>query len=366
MKKYSLPALYILVTVLLLANCVREIDFQEADADRSVLVVSGVFTDGYGPHVVRLTRPGNYDKQIFEAIPNAEVRLSDDVGNSYSYQPVLPTNKPSHYELRGVRGETGRTYTLDIRLANGEQYRSHPQVMPDPVALDTAEVHGEWYYNTTADGEVVRAPFAFVYARTMAPAVTKDVYLHWESEAVYLFNELVPKPYNIIDPYASRQCFNNNRINDQVVAIADLNKYSPGSVVYENAGKRKIDQAFERKIAFAVYQRVINHEAYAYWSKINKLLHANGTIFDAPPAVVSGNVENITHPNQPALGFFEVGAADTVRVFTGNGQLGNEFSLQNTPYCKLDYTHWPPVNSPECDDCLLLPGAYYEAPWWWE
>ncbi len=366
MKKYSLPVLYVVVTMLLLANCVREIDFQEEDADRTLLVVSGTFTDGYGPHIVRLTRPGNYDKQVFKTVDNAEIQLSDDAGNTYTYQQIVPADKPPYYELLNVKGETGRTYTLDIKLANGETYRSHPQIMPEPVPLDTVEVHGEWYYTNTTAGDVVRAPFAFVYARTAAPAVTKDRFLHWESEAIYLFDEILPKTYMIFPE--SHQCFINNRINDQVVALADLSKYSPGGVVYENVGKRKIDQAFEKKIAFAVYQRAINREAYEYWNKINKLLEANGTIFDAPPAAVTGNIENISHPDQPALGFFEVGAADTSRVFTGNGQLGSEFLLQNTSYCQLEYSGtWPPVNHPECDDCLTwLKGAYYEIPWWWE
>ena len=365
MQKHILPCLYLLIATLLLANCVREISFQEDDADQTVLVVSGVLTDGNGPHIIRLTRPGNYDKQAFQVVSDAGISLSDNLGNTYRYQSVFPADRPAYYELRDVKGETGRTYTLDIRLADGEQYRSHPQVMPEPIALDTAEVRGEWYYSTTAEGEVVRAPFAFVYARTLAPAVTKDRYLLWESEAIYIFNEISPKLYVFLP--VSHQCFVNNRINDQLVAIADLNKYSPGGVVFENVGKRKIDQAFEKRIAFAVYQRSIGREAYQYWEKINKLLLASGTIFDAPPAAVAGNVENMTHPNNPALGFFEVGAADTSRVFTGDGELGSEFVYPSRPYCQLQYTgNWPPVNHPECDDCLLLKGAYYEIPWWWQ
>lgn len=356
--------MYLLVVTLLLANCVREIDFQQDDADQSSLVISGTFTDGYGPHIIRLTRPANYNKQAFPTVPDAEVRLSDDVGNTYTYQQVLPADKPSYYELRNVKGETGRTYTLEIRLPNGEQFRSRPQVMPDPIALDTAEVHGEWIYNTTANGSVVRAPFAVVYARTAAPDPTKDRYLHWESEATYVFSEVVPKTYELF-PH-SFQCFINNRINDQVVAIADLSKYTPGSVVYESVGKRKIDQAFEQRIAFSVYQRAISREAYEYWDKVNKLLNATGTIFDAPPAAIAGNVENLTNPDVPALGFFEIGAADTVRVFTGNGQLGSDFQVQNSPYCRIEYTgSWPPVNHLECDKCLLLTGATYDVPWWW-
>ncbi len=364
MGKYSLSVAYLLVIVLILANCVREIDFQEDDADQSLLVVSGVFTDGNGPHILRLSRPGNYNRQVFPKITGASVRLSDDQGHTFYYQEVILDGKAPFYQLSNVKGETGRTYTLEIDLPNGEQYRSHPQIMPEPFPLDTVEVHGKWYYSTTANGIVVRAPFAYAYARTKAPAQPKDHYLHWESEVIYIFDEINPKTYAPIP--ASHQCFLSNPINDQLVAIADLNKYNPGSVVYENVGKRKLDQAFEKRISFAVYQRSIGREAYEYWNKVNKLLNATGTIFDAPPATVPGNVENLTHPNQPALGLFEVGAADTVRVFTGNGQLGDEFLLQNYPYCQIDYTKgWPPVSYPECDNCLLIPGASYEVPWWW-
>ncbi len=368
MKKYTISALYLLVLVLLLANCVREIDFQQDSADQSDLVVSGTFTDGHGPHILRLSRPGNYNKQAFAVVSGASVRLKDDAGNVYVYQEVTPAGEASFYQLE-AQGETGRSYTLEIEV-DGEHYQSHPQIMPEPFTLDTVEAHGEWLYSNTSNGTVVREPFAVVYARTKAPAVTKGHYLHWDSEAIYVFNEILPKPYKPLNPYgSSRQCFINNRINDQIVGIADMSKYAPGGTVYEPVGKRKIDNAFLTKIAFAVYQRSVNREAYEYWEKINKLLTATGTIFDSPPAVVAGNMENTTHPNRPALGFFEVGAADTVRIFSGNGQLGDEFLLQDNIYCEIDWSKYPqpPVNYPECDDCLKwLRGAYYEVPWWWQ
>ncbi|MEO6039318.1 MAG: DUF4249 domain-containing protein [Saprospiraceae bacterium] len=368
MKKYRLSALYLLVIVLLLANCVREIDFQQDQADQTDLVVTGIFTDGAGPHILRLNRPGNYNKQVFPFVTGASVRLTDDLGNVFHYQEITPAGKDPFYQLVAVKGAVGRSYSLEIDLPGGEQFRSQPQIMPEPFPLDSTEAHGEWIYSNTANGSVVREPFALVYARTKAPAQPKGHYLHWDSEAIYLFNEINPKPYNHINPYgSSRQCIVNNRINDQLVAIADLSKYAPGGVVYENVGKRKIDNAFEQKVAFAVYQRSVSREAYEYWEKVNKLLTATGTIFDSPPAAVAGNIENLTHPDRPALGFFEVGAADTARVFSGNGQLGNEFLLKGEPYCQLDWSIWPPVNHTECDDCLTwLKGSYYELPWWWQ
>ena len=343
---------------------VRDEQTRDPIVGASVQVVDetkGATTNALGRFTIELA-PGDH-QLLVGYIGYRETAVKLQVNQAGEVE--IPLQVTAYYELRNVKGETGRTYTLNIKLANGEAYQSHPQIMPEPISLDTAEVKAEWYYTNTTAGAIVRAPFAFVYARTTAPAVTKDRFLHWESEAIYLFDEIF-KFYEIFP--VSHQCFINNRINDQVVALSDLSKYSPGGVVYENVGKRKIDQAFEKKIAFAVYQRAINREAYEYWNKISKLLEANGTIFDAPPAAVPGNVENTTHPDLPALGFFEVGAADTVRVFTGNGQLGSEFLLQNTPYCQLDYSKgWPPVNHPECDDCLTwIKGAYYEIPWWWQ
>ena len=59
MKIRYISTLYALVATLLLITCVRETDFFQGNTDRNTLVVDGVFTDGPGPHIVRLTRPGD-------------------------------------------------------------------------------------------------------------------------------------------------------------------------------------------------------------------------------------------------------------------------------------------------------------------
>ncbi len=277
------------------------------------------------------------------------------MGNTYNYVYNAAVSD-TFYSLYG-KGEVGRTYTLEIELPDGEFYRSHPQIMPAPLPLDSLEVRGEWAYSNTAEGLVVREPFAFAYARINAPAQPKDHFLRWESDATYVFNERS----------GQRQCFVNNRLNNQLLSVADLSKYEPGSVVYEVVGKRKIDQAFELRLAITAYQHSIGKEAYTYWSKINQLLANNGTIFDTPATNIPGNIDNVTHPDQPALGFFEVSAVDTCRIYTVNGQLGEEFLLKNYPYCSLHFINGFPLETPrECTDCLMyLTGATYAVPWWW-
>ena len=365
MKIKLIPALYTVVTILALANCVRETDFLRSNEDENVLVVSGGFTDGAGPHVIRLTRPGDSNKQAFEAVTGAEVVLSDDQGNAYTFQEITPTDgKPSFYQLTGIQGVAGRIYTLDIQLPGGEHYRSRPETMPVRVKIDSVGVKGELFITNESNGAISKEQRAFAYAYATVPDQASGRYLRWDAEVVFIFNEIFKNYYPIPPP--SFQCFVTNRISDQLIELADLSAFQPGTSLYNRVGKRKIDFAFEHRICFIVYQRTIGRNAYEYWKKIDQLISPTGTIFDAPPARVFGNVENLTDPGNPALGYFEISAIDTARVYTRDGLLGDEFKLNTIPYCQYDYTRWPPVNHLECDNCLLLPSSSLEIPPWWQ
>ncbi|MBK7939405.1 MAG: DUF4249 domain-containing protein [Lewinellaceae bacterium] len=365
MQYKLIPVLYTLVALLLLANCVREADFFQKNADKSTLVVSGVFTDGPGPHTIRLTRPGDSNKQSFEAVRNAVITLSDDAGNQYNYQEMVSADGEYwFYQLDNVQGMAGLTYTLEIKLPGGEVYRSKPEKMPVRVPIDSIQVRGEWFVSTNANGAIVQEPFAYVYAYSTAPAQSSGRYVRWNAETVHIFNEL-PKIYIPIPP-PQKQCFITNRVSDQQVPLADLGIYQPGAAIYKNVGKKKIDNAFEHRICFSVYQHTTSRATYEYWEKISQLISPTGTIFDVPPSRVFGNVENIGDPGNPALGYFEVSAVDTARVYTRNGLLGSEFLLQDLPNCEYDWSKWPPVNYPECDNCLLIPASSLQKPDWWE
>ena len=212
MKIRYISTLYALVATLLLITCVRETDFFQGNTDRNTLVVDGVFTDGPGPHIVRLTRPGDTNKQAFEDVRNAQLTLSDDAGNQYPYvETASADGNRRFYQLNGVRGIPGRTYTIDIRLANGDTYRSRPEKMPVGVPVDSVQVRGAFFTSNNADGSVVKEPRACAYAYATAPDQASGRYLRWEGDAVYIFNEL-PKIY---DPFAvQHQCFVTNRISD--------------------------------------------------------------------------------------------------------------------------------------------------------
>ncbi|MCB0573015.1 MAG: DUF4249 family protein, partial [Saprospiraceae bacterium] len=282
MKFKTIPVLYFLVGILFLANCVRETNFFESGDHENIIVVDGGFSDGPGPHFVRIIRPGDYDKQAFEPVPGAQLRLTDDLGNEFFFQEEKNQDGiTQHYRLDNVQGVPGRIYSLEIVLPNGDTYRSGPEKMPERILLDSVSVKGDYFVSNNADGSLTSEPRAFVYAHTKTPDQVNGRYLRWETDAVYIFNEIV----KFYDPFgAIHQCFITNRLHDQGVSIAEPGAFQAGTPIIENVGKRKIDYAFEHRICFSVYQHTISRNAYEYWQKIGQLVSPTGTIFDTPAA----------------------------------------------------------------------------------
>lgn len=348
---------------LLFANCVKEIDFSSPSADQDDLVITGRLTNLEEPQILRLTRPGNYDKQRFEPVRGATVTLSDDQGHSWQYLEFDRPDTLHFYHLPdGVHGEVGRAYTLDVQLANGKRYSTTAQVLPVPVPLDSVTVKGEMLDVIRTNGQVVQEPYLAVTAHTHTPSDGRGGYVRWDCYAVQLFFE-IEKIYDPISPN-QRTCFLTFYFNQQNAVQRNLSDLQPGAPLSLSIGSRRVDQYVQWRSCFNGYQLTTSKEAFDYWKKVEQLLSQNGTIFDTPPAPIPGNLLRDGDPNQPALGFFEVCGADVRRVFYYNGNAGPEY-VSAPAYCGYDWSRWPPVNHPECDDCRTLKNSTQTPPWYW-
>lgn len=87
------------------------------DQGPELLVVDGQLTDLPAPDTLTLSTTAPYFNNAAPPIvTNAVVTLTDNLGN----RDTLKATRPGKY-LMAQRGQTGRSYTLRIRLANGEQ-----------------------------------------------------------------------------------------------------------------------------------------------------------------------------------------------------------------------------------------------------
>jgi hypothetical protein len=338
--------LILLNIMLLFANCIQEVEFQQDAINASELVVSGRITNLDEPQTIRLLRPGDYTMQVFEPVRGATISLFD--GDTTYFYVEMGFERPIY--VLNYKGVPGKTYTLRIALPEGVVYQSQPQTMPEPIAIDEVELKGENIEFQRAEGGTFFEPHGTVHIKMTTPP---KGYLRWDVFRVYIFNE------SVFDP-DQKQCFITSYFNAQNAPLLDLSELQPGTLVEQKIGQARIDYSFEHRQCFNVYQLSTTREAFEYWENVNSLLGLNGTIFDTPPAIVPGNIfVNGDTRLKSALGFFEVCSADLERKYLMNGELGPEFRYINQ-YCLGS-------NRIECMDCLTLgPSSSYEKPWYWQ
>jgi hypothetical protein len=95
-----------------------------------------------------------------------------------------------------------------------------------------------------------------------------------------------------------------------------------------------------------------------YWEKLDKTVNRVGSIFDAPPSGVQGNIYNINSPEVTVLGYFEAITTDTTRRFT----LPSDLPVSITS-CK--YVNNRTRYLDQCLNCFIIPNSSSERPSYW-
>jgi hypothetical protein len=92
-----------------------------------------------------------------------------------------------------------------------------------------------------------------------------------------------------------------------------------------------------------VRQYALTADAYNFWVNLKKNTEQLGSIFDAQPSQINGNIHSTTNPAEPVIGYVSVGSTPSQRIFISTAQLP-AFGNPNENY--------PP-------GCVIVPGCCY-------
>ncbi|MCB0706165.1 MAG: DUF4249 domain-containing protein [Saprospiraceae bacterium] len=340
--KFRLIAISFLAS-LVFFSCLEPYEFDSKELP-DVLVVDGTFTSQHDPHYVTLRKVSPYGEGPGEAVPFADLRLLNDLGEIGYYQE----KEAGVYALSPTQmtGEPGRTYTLEITLVDGRVLLSKPQKMLARIEADSA------YHQF--DKSDLR-----IFVDTPVPT-DEDVFFRWSHDQVFSFVTQPCNPfgtvftcYVYIDPIAQQFYTGSNRGLDIDHLLAKQILFDP------DLSAKPIE--FKNSHYYNVYQRRIDEDAYNYWNQINQTLNQQGTIFDPVPATVRGNMYFQEDVEELVLGYFEVSNIDTVRTFVTNSEVDDNVNgFRNycpainsySDYLFLIYTSNPPPD--ECCSCGLF------------
>jgi len=333
---------------MLTGGCIDQISF-DTESGESQVVVEGAVHNGPGPYTVQLgvTRSG---ENLPLPLSDAAIELIDSSDNRVAFNEIEPGTYQTVDE--SFRGEPGETYHIEIELPDGRALSSEPEKMPLQSASGTVHLETGFVPEQTASGGTRDVPVVFVSADTDLPDTNAPLFLKWTVEGLYAFREIQRS-----GPFAPRAntCFVTENINPQNITLFSGAQSGSGQIRNQSLTEERVVQhKFFIRYYFNVITTSITERRYNYWQNVDEIINQSGTIFDVPPATVTGNIKSNNQSDMPVLGYFEAVVRDTSREFVTS----SDFSFFIPDPCGLTNAD----RHPNCDNCLEIENSTLERP----
>jgi hypothetical protein len=312
---------------------------------KSFLVVEGVINTTADSTIIKLSRTVNLSSSTtINPELNASVIVEEDNGIEY----ILPEIGNGKYAAPGLMLNIAHKYRLQIVTANNEQYLSSFESPLNTPPIDSVG----FTMQGTAQNTGIQ-----IYVNTHDATGVVNYY-HWDYSEAWQFHSKYESDYisngtNIVGRTADQNiysCFGADTSSTIVLgSSAGLTK----NAIYQNPITQlaSTSEKIETKYSIEVNQYALTGDAYRFWVNLKKNTEQLGSIFDAQPSSINGNILCVTNPAEPVIGYITVSNIQRKRIYILNSQLPSEWQPSYPYDCSLD-SNWyaepktgnPPIN----------------------
>jgi hypothetical protein len=305
------------------------------------LVVDGLITNDPGPYQVKLFYSSKVDTSLAqpEYEQGASVWIIDDVGNKEQLNEIMPGLYET--DASGIRGELGRSYSLQIRTNSGTEYSSAPQLLSPAGEIDNLYAEFEKNVIIFRDADPVDAFSVFVDAHGNADRTnlfrwrwtgTYKVKTYPELRQIFTKNGPIPDP-----PACSGYIVQQGGIKQVggcTCCICWTTEFNTNAIVSDNRFVNdelftKVEVAklpasglrFYDKYYIEVEQLSISDAVYDFWKLAGAQQKGLGSLFQPNSVKVRGNVVCVADPEKEVLGVFSVSAVTRKTLFLDANQV---------------------------------------------
>ena len=318
MKKFIF---FLLIVVI--ASCKEKYKLPFEQPDTGYLVIEGVINCGQDTTSIELSRTNkvNSTQKQYEKGALVKVEGSD--------------NSTAQLVERGTGVYTGqlnlsisKQYRLRIKTAAGKEYLSDfvdPKITPviDSISWKRESDGGVRLHFNTHDAQNNTRYYKWDYAET------------WEIHSEYrstleFFTEVTSSKPIITIGYRDSVTYGPDTLIFKCWTFANSTNLLIGSsarlssdIIYElpflriPPGDRKISELY----SIYVQQYALTKEAYEFLEKMKKNTEQNGSIFDAQPSQLKGNIHCVSIPDEPVIGFISVSTVTKKRLFISKAEV---------------------------------------------
>ena len=348
-----------IISIGLLTSCYKVYE-PKVDKGQNILVVNGMITNRTEPYHILLSYADPFNSSgTPEPSSGANVYVSDDIGNNYSFHELKNGDYIS--DSSQFTGQPGQKYRLHIVTADGTEYgsatqRLFPEVSPQSV---NAEFNTKITLNkytglkVTTSGADILADIANSSDTIPQLRITSNMVMQ------YYYKISFPLSWDILlifNYYCWVTVNSNANINltgvDYSVNSASIRKHPVCFLdnyfaVYAPRYDLKLNMADTTDVKnetgyqnYDIHHRILyinlytlNNDTYQYYKSLDAQIQSEGKLFDPIAAQLTGNIKCITDPNKKALGFFEASSVNYSAYIVDFRNLSNsQPSLKRTPY----------------------------------
>jgi len=292
-------------------------------------------------------------ERLPEPVSGATVILLDDMGDQIPFIEEIA----GKYVPENFLGVPGRTYRIRVHFPDGEVYESVPEKMPVSIGTDDVYYTIEPQQYTDQDGIVTERNFIRIFTSHTLPDQQDPPYIKWHVEEVYaIYPTDFPDPFGNVPP----PCFVYQQVDPQNIVLFNGEEVKTQMIPDLEIISRLIDPSFKERHYFTTYQSYLTREAYEYWRKADVVANQVGSIFDAPPARIKGNIFNVNDQTQEVLGYFQAANQDFDRFYLLPDDLPFKLDLHCEYRPERTYFDYPS----ECLDCSRARNSSPNRPPW--
>ncbi len=298
----------------------------------SYLVIEGVINSGTDSTIIKLSKTVKLSNaNAINPVTGAAVAVQSDQNVTY---PLMEAAK-GYYVSAGLNLNSSHTYRLSIKTSNEQYYSDYVPVLNSPPidslsfkVIDT----GLNIYSATHDPTNTIKYYRWDYAETWI--------IHPKYDSGFVSNG-----DTVLTRTVSQQVYTCWRTDtSDVIVLGSSAKLAKG-VIFDNpiTSLTSLSPKIANEYSIFVRQYALTADAYDFWVNLKKNTEQLGSIFDAQPSQINGNIHSVTNPSEPVIGYVSVGSITSQRLFISTEQLP-AFGSPNENY--------PP-------GCLIFPNCCY-------
>jgi hypothetical protein len=377
--------------IILFGNCKDKYVSPAITPSTGYLVVEGVINAGVGTTNIVLKRTTKLDSTSIVYEKGASVSVEGENSSKFNLQETSAGN----YSIQNLNLINAIKYRLNINTLDGKKYQSDFATVQSTPAIDSVswkqDSIGVHLFINTHDPSNQTKYYQWDYTETWeyhSPSITYLLYDPYNTSLGVRYGLKFKDPIMVTFDTTINTCwqgdYSKSILIGSTVGLSDNKINLPLNFI--PTGSVKLNVLYSIKTR----QYSLSEGKYQFLQKMKKNTESTGSVFDAQPSELVGNIHCISNPTDPVIGYIDICQIRENRTFIKNSQLSKwdykapcrEVEVEDSPdsitymhtqgYLPLRQgkiaviygppgTHW--YTTPVCLDCTLT-GTNVKPPFW--